>query len=159
MLGLGLVVDTCVVAPTVRGKDKGSDEVKLAIAGCTLGIMCAIGLTAPGKIALAIATLVLHVLLAPAPQAVEDILLAKLNGNHHTIRHTLGTGIVILDIADVAHRIAYLEIDLVRTTENFVENLMQSCFYLSVMVAQLDKNITILGTHRHRHCHENSDNY
>ena len=68
----------------------------------------------------------LHVLLAPAPQAVEDILLAKLNGNHHAIRHTLSTSVVVLDIADVAHRIAYLEIDLVRTTENFVENLMQS---------------------------------
>ena len=135
VLSLGLVVDAGIITPTVRGKDERSNEVELTIAGCTLGITGTIGLTTPGKIALAIATLVLHILLAPAPQTVEDILLAKLHGYHHAIRHTLGTGIVVLDIRHIAHRIAYLEVDLIGATENIVKNLMQLSLYLSMMIA------------------------
>ena len=135
VLGLGLVVDAGIVAPTVRGKDKCCDEVEFAIAGSTFGIMCAVGFTAPCEITLSIAALVLHVLLAPAPKTVEDILLTELHGNHHTIRHTLGTGIVVLDIRHIAHRIAYLEVDLIGATENIVKNLMQLSLYLSMMIA------------------------
>ena len=159
MLGLGQVVDAGIVAPTVGCKDQGSDEIEFAIAGSTFGIMCAVGFTAPCEITLAIAALVLHVLLAPAPKTVEYILLTELHGNHHTIRHSLGTGIVVLHIRHIAHRIVYLEVDLVRTAENIVKNLMQLRLDLSFIIAQLNKNITVLGTYRHRHCHENSDNY
>ena len=95
----------------------------------------------------------LHVLLAPAPQAVEDILLAKLHGYHHTIRHTLGAGIVVLDVANVSHRVANLEIHLVGTTKHIIENLLESSFYQGLVVALLYKYITVLGTRASAHSH------
>ena len=103
VLRLGLVVDARVVAPTVGGKDERSDEIELAVAGGTVGIAGAVGLAAPGKIAFADAVLMLHVAFSPAPQTVEDILFAKLHGNHQAVRHSLGAGIVVLDVGDVAH--------------------------------------------------------
>ena len=109
--------------------------------------MGAIGLTTPSEIALAIAALVLHVFLTPSPQAVKDILLAKLHCNHHSVRHAFGSSILVLNVAYVTHRVAHLEVDFVRTTENLVEHLMQLGFYLSMMVAHLCENIAILSTH------------
>ena len=147
VLRLGLVVNACVIAPTVRGKNQGCDKVQLAIAGSTVGITCAIGLTAPGKIALAVATLVLHVLLTPAPQAVEYIFLAKLHGYHHTVRHTLGTGVVVLNVGYIPHRVAHLEIHLVGPTKHIVKHLFQFSIHLSRLVAHLNKHVTALGMH------------
>ena len=122
MLGLCLVVDAGVVAPTVRGEEESGNEIEFAVAGCALGIAGAVGLTTPGKIALADAVLMLHVLLGPTPQTVEDVLLAELHGDHQTIRHTLGTGVLVLHIRDIAHGIAHLEIHLVGATEHIVEH-------------------------------------
>ena len=147
MLRFGLVVNTCVIAPTVRGKYQGCNKVQLAIAGSTIGITGTIGLTAPGKIALAVATLVLHVLLAPAPQAVEYIFLAKLHGYHHSVRHTLGTGIVVLNVGYITHRVAHLKIHLVGATKHIVKHLFQLCIHLSRLVAHLNKHVTALGMH------------
>ena len=144
MLGLCLVVDACIVAPTVGGEDEGCDEVEFAIRGSALGIVGAIRLTTPGKVALAVAVLMLHVLLAPAPQTVEDVLLTKLYGNHQTIRHALSTGIVVLYIRYVAHRVAHLEVDLVGASEHIVEHFLQLCVDVSLVVAHLHKEVTVL---------------
>ena len=145
VLRLGLVVDARVVAPTVGGEDEGGDEVELAIAGSTIAVVCAVRLTTPGKIALAYATLVLHVFLAPAPQTVEDVFLAKLYGHHQTIRHALGTGVVVLDVADVTHGVADLEIYLVGSAEDVVEDFLQLSLYCGRLVAHFHEYVTILA--------------
>ena len=87
----------------------------------------------------------LHVGLAPTPDTVEDILLAKLYGNHQTIRHSLGTHIVVLDIGDVTHVVAYLEIDLVGTTEHIVEHFLQLRVDIGLLVSHLHEQVTILS--------------
>ena len=144
VLSLSEVVDACIVAPTVRGKDEGGDEIELTIAGCALGIARAIGLATPGEITLADAVLMLHVCLGPAPQTIEDILLAKLDGNHQTIGHTLGAGVVIFHIGNIAHRVAYFEIDFVRTTKHVVEHLLEFGIDFAFVVTHLYKQITVL---------------
>ena len=57
-------------------------------------------------------------------QAIEDVLLAKLYGNHHTIAHTLGTHVVVLHVGYVAHRVSYLEIALVGAADYIVEHFL-----------------------------------
>ena len=42
--------------------------------------------------------------------------------------------------------------------ENLVEHLLKAGFDLGRIVAQLNKNITVLGTRAYAHCHHNSDN-
>jgi len=81
--------------------------------------------SAPGEVALEQAVLMLHVAFAPPPQTVEDVLLIHLHGNHHAIRHALGAGIVVLDVRDVAHGVAHLEVHLVGAVEHVVEHLLQ----------------------------------
>ena len=144
VLCLGLVVNAGIVAPAVGGEDESGDEVELAVAGGTCSILRAVGLTTPGEIALSPTLLMLHVLLGPAPQTVEDVLLAKLHGDHQAIGHALGAGIVVLDVADVAHGVAHLEVDLVRTTEDIVEDLLQLGVNGSRSITHLHKNITVL---------------
>ena len=113
----------------------------------------------------------LHILLAPAPQPVEDVLLAKLHGDHQTVRHALGTGIVVLDVRDIAHRVANLEVNLIGTAEHIVEYLPEFGVDVGLRVAHLDKEVTVLvglesalrpgrqchrldGQHGHE-CHQN----
>ena len=125
VLCFSFVVNARVVAPPVRGKDERRDEIQLAIAGSPLGITRSVRLTAPGEIALARAVLMLHVTLAPTPQAVEDVLLAKLHSNHHAIRHPFSTGIVVLDVGNVTHCVADFKIHFVGTSEDVVEYFLQ----------------------------------
>ena len=143
-LSLSLVVDARIVAPAVRGEEQRGDKVELAIAGSTIGIAGSVGPTAPCEIALATARLVLHVFLAPAPQTVEDVLLVHLHGNHQTIRHTLGAGIVVLDIRDISHGVAHLEIDLVGAAEHIVEHFLELGVHFLLGVAHLNKQISVL---------------
>ena len=124
MLCLCLVVDSCVVAPTVGSKDQRRDEIELTVRGCSFCISRAVGLAAPGEVPLAGSRLVLHVTLAPSPQAVEDVLLAELHGNHQTVAHALGASIVVLDVRHIAHRVAHFEVDFVGTTKHIVEHLL-----------------------------------
>ena len=86
----------------------------------------------------------LHVFLRPAPQAVEAVLLTKLNGNHHTVGHALRAGVVVLDITNVTHGVSHLEIHFVGTTEHIVEHLMQLLFHLIGPVTHLHEKVTIL---------------
>jgi len=143
-LGLSLVVDARVITPTIRGKDKGGDEIQLTVAGSTWRIAGTIGAAAPGKIALTDAVLVLHILLSPAPQTVEDIFPVELHGNHHAIRHTLGTRIMILDIGNIAHRVANLEIDLIRTEEHIVKHFLHLGIDFGLRIAHLHQQVTVL---------------
>ena len=87
----------------------------------------------------------LHVFLGPSPQTVEDVLLSELYGNHQTIRHTFGTGIVVLHVGDIAHGVAHLEIDLVGSTEHIVEHFLQFCVDIGLAVAHLDQEVTVLA--------------
>ena len=144
MLGFCQIVDASIVAPAVRGEDEGCDVIELSIRGCSLGIMGAIRLTTPRKIALAVTILMLHILLAPAPNTVENILLTKLNGNHHAIRHALCTGIVVLDIRNVAQSVAHLKVNLVWPTEHIVEHFFQFRVNIGLLVTHLHEEVTIL---------------
>ena len=143
-LSLSLVVNARIVTPAVGGEEERGDEVELAIAGGTIGIAGAVGSAAPCEITLAVARLVLHVFLAPAPQTVEDVLLVHLHGNHHTIRHTLGAGIVVLDIGDISHGVAHLEIDLVGSAEHIVKHFLELGIHILLGVAHLNKQISVL---------------
>ena len=87
----------------------------------------------------------LHIFLAPAPQAVEDVLLTKLHGNHHAVRHTLCTGIVVLDVGNVTHSIANFEIHFVGTSEDVVEYFLQLGVDIGLRVAHVNKKVTILS--------------
>ena len=86
----------------------------------------------------------LHVFPAPSPEAVEDVLLVKLHGSHHSIRHAFGSHIIVLYIADISHGIAHLEIDLVLTVEHIIEHFVHLPVYISLLIAHLGKEITIL---------------
>ena len=82
ILGFGKVVDAGVVSPTVGGEDEGGYIVKLSVGGGALGVTGTVRLAAPGEIAFQWAFLMLHVLCAPSPEAVEDILTIELDCNH-----------------------------------------------------------------------------
>ena len=142
-LGLSLVIDAGIVAPAVGGKEERCDEIQLTVAGGTWGVTGTVRPATPSEVALADAVLVLHIFLRPAPQTVEDVLLIKLHRHHQTIRHTLGTGIVVLDVRDIAHRVAYFEVDLVGATENIVEHFLQLRIDIGLFVAHLYEEVTV----------------
>ena len=106
-----------------------------------MGTIC---LTTPGEIALAVTILMLHILLTPTPDTVEDILLTKLHSDHHAIRHTLCTGIFVLNIRYVAQGVAYLEVNLVGPTEHVVEYFLQFRINIGLLVTHLHEEVTIL---------------
>ena len=85
VLRFAQIVDAGFIAPKVGGEKKRSDIIKFAITGRTLCIGRTIGLATPTEIALHRPIRHLHILLAPAPKAIKDILATELNGNHHTI--------------------------------------------------------------------------
>ena len=76
-----------------------SYEVEFTIRRGSLRISRSISLATPCEIALIRSFLMLHVFLAPSPEAVEDVLLVKLHGSHHSIRHALGSHIIVLSIS------------------------------------------------------------
>ena len=143
-LCLSLIVDACVVAPPIRCKNQSSNEIQLTIAGSTFSIVRAVNFATPCKITLTITALMLHILPGPTPQTIENILLAKLNGNHHTVRHTLRTGIIVFDVRNITHRIAHFEIDLVRATKHIIEHFFQLGINPSWLVAHFDEYVTII---------------
>ena len=85
VLRFAQIVDAGFIAPKVGGEKKRSDIIKFTIAGRTLCIGRTIGLATPTEITLHRPIRHLHILLAPAPKAIEDILATELNGNHQTI--------------------------------------------------------------------------
>ena len=143
-LSLSLVVDARIITPAVGSKDEGGDEIQLTIAGSTWRITCTVGTATPCKIALTDAVLVLHILLSPAPQTVENIFLVELYGNHHAIRHTFGTRIMILDIRHIAHGVADLEIHLIRAEEHIVKNFLHLGIDFGLRIAHLHQEVTVL---------------
>ena len=50
---------------------------------------------------------------------------------------------MVLDIRDVAHGVAYLEIDFVGTVEHVVEDLLQFLIYLLTTMTYLGKEVTV----------------
>ena len=87
----------------------------------------------------------LHILTAPAPEAVEDIFLVELYGYHQTVGHSFSTHIMILDIRDIGHRVAHFEVDLVGFQEHVAEHLLQLLVDLGLRMSHLDKEVTVLG--------------
>ena len=139
-----LVVNARLITPAIGGKNQCSNEVELSVAGGTVGITGAVSFATPGKITLAYAALVLHILTRPAPQTVKDILLSKLYGNHHAIRHTLSTGIMVLDIRNIAHGVSYFKVHFIGTTEYIVKNFLYFRVNVGRLIAHLYKDITVL---------------
>ena len=82
ILGFGKVVDAGVISPTVGSEDEGGYIVKLSVGGGALGVTGTVRCTTPGKVTFQWTILVLHVLCAPSPETVEDILTVELDGNH-----------------------------------------------------------------------------
>ena len=138
------IVDTCIIAPSVGCKDKRSYEIEFTIRCGSLRISRSISLTAPCEIALIRSFLMLHVSFAPSPEAVEDVLFAKLHGSHHSIRHAFGSHIIVLYITDISHGIAYFEINLVLTIEYIIKYFVHLPVNISLLIAHLGKEITIL---------------
>jgi len=86
----------------------------------------------------------LHVFLAPSPEAVEDVLLIKLHGSHHSIRHAFGSHIIVLYIADISHGIAHFEINLILTIEYIIKHFVHLPVNISLLIAHPGKEIAIL---------------
>ena len=107
--------------------------------------MCSIGLTTPCEIAFTVAILMLHILLTPSPQTIKDILLTELYCDHHPIRHSLGTCIMVFHVRYIPHRIAYLEINLVGATEYIVEYSLQFRVDIDLFVTHLHKEVSVLA--------------
>ena len=82
ILGFGKVVDAGVISPTVGSEDEGGYIVKLSVGGGALGVTGTVRCTTPGKVTFQWTILVLHVLCAPSPETVEEILTVELDGNH-----------------------------------------------------------------------------
>ena len=80
--GFGKVVDTGIISPTVGGEDEGGYIVKLSVGGGALGVTGTVRLAAPGEVPFQRTVLVLHVLCAPSPKAVEDVFTVELDSNH-----------------------------------------------------------------------------
>ena len=78
----GKVVDAGVVSPTVGGEDEGGYIVKFSVGGGALGVTGTVCLAAPGEVSFQRTVLMLHVLCAPSPKAVEDIFTVELDCNH-----------------------------------------------------------------------------
>ena len=72
-LCLLLIVDACIVAPAVGGKNQCCDKVQFTIGSGSIGIAGAISFTTPGKIAFTGTILMLHIFLTPSPETVEYI--------------------------------------------------------------------------------------
>ena len=144
MLRFLQIVDACIISPSVGCKDERSYEIEFTIRCGSLRISRSISLAAPCEIALIRSFLMLHVFLAPSPETVEDVLLVKLHGSHHSIRHAFGSHIIVLYIADISHGIAHLEINLVLTVEYIIEHFVHLPVYISLLIAHLGKEITIL---------------
>ena len=85
ILGFLQIVDFSGASPTVVGKDKGCDEIELTVGRSALGIGLSVALAAPAEIALLRTILHLHILLAPPPQTVEDVLAVELHGYHQAV--------------------------------------------------------------------------
>ena len=85
----------------------------------------------------------LHISFAPSPETVEDVLLVKLNGSHHSIRHAFGSHIIVLHIADISHGIAHFEINLVLAIEYIIEHFVHLPVNISLLIPHLGKEITI----------------
>ena len=145
VLRLGEVVDLSVVAPAVGGKDERGHEIELTVGGGAFGPVRAVRVEAPGEIALHRAVLVLHVFLAPAPQAVEDVLLAQLHGDHQAIGHALGAGVLVLDVGDIGHVVPHFEIDFVRATEDLLVDLLQAGVDLCLRIPHLSEDVAVLA--------------
>ena len=92
------IVDFTAISPPVGCKDERSDVIEFTIRGWAVGIRRTVTLATPAEIALHRSILHLHIFLAPAPEAVEDVFSIKLHCNHHAVRHSLGAHIIILDI-------------------------------------------------------------
>ena len=142
-LRLCLVVDACVIAPSVGGEEESRDVIQLTVGGRAHGILCAIGLAAPGEEAVACASLMLHVSLAPSPQPVEDVFLVSLHGYHHAIRHALGASVIVLYVRHIPHGISYFEVHFVGTVEDIVEDLFHLLFHLFCAIPHLDEYIAV----------------
>ena len=138
------IVDTRIIAPSVGCKDERSYKIEFTIRCGSLRISRSISLATPCEIALIRSFLMLHVFLAPSPEAVEDVLLVKLHGSHHSIRHAFGSHIIVLYIADISHGIAHLEINLVLTVEYIIEHFVYLPVNISLLIAHFGKEITIL---------------
>ena len=85
----------------------------------------------------------LHIFLTPAPYSVKNILSIKLHGNHHTIRHTLGTNIMILYISDVCHTVTYLKINFVWPIKDFIKYILQLVINLFVAISHFSEQVSI----------------
>ena len=142
-LCLCLVVDACVIAPSVGGEEESRDVIQLTVGGRAHGILCAISLAAPGEEAVARASLMLHVSLAPSPQPVEDVFLVSLHGYHHAIRHALGASVMVLYVRHIPHGISYFEVHFVGTVEDIVEDFFHLLFHLFCAIPHLDEYIAV----------------
>ena len=87
----------------------------------------------------------LHVAFCPAPEAVEDVFLVPLHGDHHAVRHALGAHVVVFDVRDVSHVVAHLEIHFVGPEEETVERRLQFGVDVSLCISHLGEEVAVLS--------------
>jgi len=144
--GLGIVVDPRVIAPAVGGEQQIGDEVEFPVRrGAFRIVLAGLRVDAPCKIGLPRPLLMLHVFGRPAPQAVEHVLLVQLHGHHHAVRQTFRAGVVVLEVGDVSHRVAHLEVDSVRAFEQIVVRLGQLGVDVLLFVSGLQEHVAVLA--------------
>ena len=147
-LGFGEVVDARVVAPAVGSKDERSDHIQLAVAGRPLSVVRAVGLTTPGVVTCHRPLVHEHVALGPTQQAVEDVLAVHLHGDHHAVGHALCAHVVVLQVGDVAQRVAHFEVDTVGTEEHFLEDVVDTAVDVFRGIAHLSEIVAVVpGLH------------
>ena len=144
MLSFCLVVDARVVSPAVGSENQGCDEIEFTIARRSLAVTCSICLATPGEIAFQRSFLMLHVLAAPSPQTVENVLSVHLHCHHHAVGHALSAGIMVLDVGHISHGVAHFEIDFVGTEKHVIKHLLKLGIHSFRCVAEINEDISIL---------------
>ena len=143
---LTVVEDALSVTPSV-GCEKQSHSIELLSVGSgTIGVFSSVSLAGPGKITLVIALLHVHVGLGPLPDSVEFLLHIKLNTHHHSVGHSLSSGVVVAGIRKITHILAcFVVYSLIFIIKEGVYSLLKLSVYLFLCFTDLSEKIAVFS--------------
>ena len=99
----------------------------------------------PGVITGEVAFGVFHVRLGEFPELVEKVLLAEECGNRHAVAHAFGADVVVADIHDVRHVIAFVKANafvFAVAFEQLRESLVEFCLDFGGSLTNFFKNVS-----------------
>ena len=88
---------------------------------------------------------VFHVRLGKFPEPVEKVLLAEECGNRHAVAHAFGADVVVADIHDVRHVIAFVKANafvFAVAFEQLRESLVEFCLDFGGSLTNFFKNVS-----------------